>query len=104
MLQNLDGLLKLCQEIVDKHTDRDVLDTCAKTLELLCQENNAIHSRCNVARGTVIDMIVNKYKEAMDDYSSLVAGVRWADREGWLSLSGRCPDKVCPSFAREVLF
>ncbi|XP_043227406.1 cohesin subunit SA-2-like isoform X2 [Amphibalanus amphitrite] len=72
--KNLDGLLKLCQEIVDKHTDRDVLDTCAKTLELLCQENNAIHSRCNVARGTVIDMIVNKYKEAMDDYSSLVAG------------------------------
>ena len=67
---------------MDKHTDRDVLDTCAKTLELLCHENNAIHSRCNVARGTVIDMIVNKYKEAMDDYSSLVAGVRWRGR-GW---------------------
>ncbi|XP_037089129.1 cohesin subunit SA-1-like [Pollicipes pollicipes] len=72
--KNLDGLLKLSQEIVDKHTDRDVLDTCAKTLELLCQENNAIHSRCNVARDTIIDMIVNKYKEAMDEYGSLIAG------------------------------
>ena len=73
--QNLDDLLKLSQEIVDRHTDRDVLGTCAKTLELLCNDI-AIHSRCDVARGAVIDTVVSKYKEAMDDYSSLVAGVR----------------------------
>ena len=60
---------------MDKHTDRDVLDSCAKTLELLCNDS-AIHSRCDVARGAVIDTIVSKYREAMDDYSSLVAGVR----------------------------
>jgi enoyl-[acyl-carrier-protein] reductase (NADH) len=61
--------------IVEKHHDTDVLETCAKTLELLCTDGNAIFTRCDVARSTLIDMVVNKYKEAVDDWRSLIEGV-----------------------------
>ena len=73
--QNLDLLLKKMASIVEKHHDTDVLETCAKTLELLCTDSNAIFTRCDVARSTLIDMVVNKYKEAVDDWRSLIEGV-----------------------------
>lgn len=73
--QNLDKLLKKIQNIVDRSTDNDVLDACAKTLEFLCTEGTAIYTRCDVARSTIIDTLVNKYKEAMDDWRSLIEGV-----------------------------
>lgn len=75
MLQNLDILLKLIQEVADKHTDVDVLETAAKTLELLCNDEFAIYSRCDIARSSLLDMIVNKYKEANDEYLCLLDGV-----------------------------
>jgi cohesin complex subunit SA-1/2 len=61
--------------IVEKHHDTDVLETCSKTLELLCTDSNAIFTRCDVSRSTLIDMVVNKYKEAVDDWRSLIEGV-----------------------------
>jgi len=61
--------------IVEKHHGTDVLETCSKTLELLCTDSNAIFTRCDVARSTLIDMVVNKYKEAVDDWRSLIEGV-----------------------------
>lgn len=60
---------------MDRSTDNDVLDACAKTLEFLCTEGTAIYTRCDVARSTLIDTLVNKYKEAMDDWRSLIEGV-----------------------------
>lgn len=77
MLQNLDILLKLIQEVADKHTDVDVLETAAKTLELLCNDEFAIYSRCDIARSSLLDMIVNKYKEANDEYLCLLDGVSY---------------------------
>ena len=74
--QNLDLLLKLIQEVPDKHSDTEVLETAAKTLELLCKEEYAIYSRCDIARSSLLDMIVNKYKEANDEYINLLDGVR----------------------------
>lgn len=71
---NLDQLLKKIQKIVDRSTDNDVLDSCAKTLEILCSEGTAIYTRCDVARSTLIDTLVNKYKEAMDEWRSLIEG------------------------------
>ena len=73
--QNLDLLLKLIQEVPDKHSDTEVLETAAKTLELLCKEEYAIYSRCDIARSSLLDMIVNKYKEANDEYINLLDGV-----------------------------
>lgn len=43
--KNLDSLLKLIHEIVERHNDTDVLEACAKTYEVLCNEELAIHSR-----------------------------------------------------------
>ncbi|GBP12511.1 Cohesin subunit SA-2, partial [Eumeta japonica] len=50
------------------HTDRDVLETCAKTLEYLCREGSATYTRCDVARSNIIDNAVNKYKDSIEDW------------------------------------
>jgi len=72
--KNLETLLSLIQETVDKHNDNEVLDSCAKTLETLCDEKFAIFSRCDVARSRLLDLITNKYKEINDDISNLLIG------------------------------
>lgn len=63
------------------HTDRDVLETCSKTLEFLCTENSAIYTRCDVARSNIIDQCVNKYKEAIDDWRNLIEGEETPDED-----------------------
>lgn len=60
--------------IMSINTDRDVLETCAKTLEFLCAEGSAIYTQCDIARSNIIDEAVNKYKEAIDDWRNLIAG------------------------------
>jgi len=60
---------------VERHSDTEVLEACAKTFETLCADNLAIYTRCNVARSTLIDMLVNKFKEALDEYNSVIKGV-----------------------------
>merc|ERR1712088_168360 len=45
--KNLETLVNLVQEIIDKH---------------------AIFSRCDIARSKMCDLITNKYKESVDDY------------------------------------
>lgn len=68
-------LLKRIQTITEKQHDTEVLEMAAKTLEYLCTEGFAIYTRCDVQRSTLIDSIVNKYKEAMDEWNSLIEGV-----------------------------
>ena len=50
-------LAGLLQEVVDKHSDKEVLETCAKTLERLCDDRHAIYSRCDIARSRLLDMV-----------------------------------------------
>lgn len=71
---NLQALLDKMGQIMSKHTDRDVLETCAKTLEYLCSEGSATYTRCDVARSNIIDHAVNKYKDAIDEWRNLIAG------------------------------
>ena len=72
--RNLDALLSLIQEIVDKHSDKEVLETCAKTLERLCDDKFAIFSRCDIARSRILDMVSNGFKEANDEFMNLLQG------------------------------
>ena len=72
--KNLDQLLMLIQDIVDKHSDKSVLEACAMTLDRLCNDKFAICSRCDVARSRLLDMVSNGYKEATDDYLNLLQG------------------------------
>ncbi|XP_046686815.1 cohesin subunit SA-1-like isoform X2 [Homalodisca vitripennis] len=83
---NLDLLLKKLHQVVEKHHDTDVLETCAKTLEVLCTDGNAIYTRCDVQRSTLVDTIVNKYKEAMDDWNCLIEGAETPDDDETFSV------------------
>lgn len=56
------------------HNDRDVLETCSKTLEYLCTEGSGIFTKCDIARSNIIDQCVNRYREAIDDWRNLIAG------------------------------
>lgn len=71
---NLMSLLNKLRDIVGMHTETEVLETCGRTLELLCAEGTAIYTRCNVSRSTITDMCVNRYKEAIDDWRTLLEG------------------------------
>ncbi|XP_065348255.1 cohesin subunit SA-2-like [Cloeon dipterum] len=84
--KSLDSLLRIIQDLVERHTDTEVLESCAKTLETLCCENLAIYTRCDVARSTLIDMIVNKFKESLDEYNSLIEGDEEPDEDETFSL------------------
>ncbi|CAG9087040.1 unnamed protein product [Plutella xylostella] len=72
--QNLTLLLNKLRDIVSVQTEGEVLEACGRTLELLCDEQSAVYTRCNVARATLTDMCVNRYKEAIDEYRSLLEG------------------------------
>lgn len=50
------------------------METLAKTLEILCTEGHSIYTRCDVARSTIVDMIVTSYKDAIDDWRNLLLG------------------------------
>ena len=71
----MESLLRFMQNVVERHSETEVLENCAKTLEVLCTEEHAIYSRCDVIRSTMIDRLVNKLREVLDEHSNLLAGV-----------------------------
>ncbi|XP_055322653.1 cohesin subunit SA-1 isoform X2 [Sitodiplosis mosellana] len=71
---NLQAFLDKMGSIMLMHNDRDVLETCSKTLEFLCTEGSGIFTKCDIARSNIIDQCVNRYKEAIDDWRNLIAG------------------------------
>ena len=66
--KHLDTLLHHIADIVDKHTDSEVLENASKVLENLCGEDHAISHKCQVAKSTLIDHLVQRYKEAFQDF------------------------------------
>ena len=59
--------------MVDKHTDSEVLLNCARVLENLCSEDYPIAGKCNIAKSTLVDELVQKYKQAFKDFFSGVS-------------------------------
>lgn len=82
----LDSLLKLLHEVVDKHSDTDVLETTAITLEKLCDDQFHIYNRCHIARSKLLDLITDRYKEALDEYQNLVSGEEIPDQDETFAL------------------
>lgn len=74
-LQNLTQLLNKLRDIVSSQTEAEAVEACGRTLEVLCSAQHAVYTRCNVARATITDMCVNRYKEAIDEFRSLIEGV-----------------------------
>jgi cohesin complex subunit SA-1/2 len=59
--KSLDSLLKVVQEIVSKHNDSEVLEECSRCLCYMCDEDQAIYTRCNLARSTILDDLVSTF-------------------------------------------
>ncbi|XP_053606928.1 cohesin subunit SA-1 isoform X2 [Plodia interpunctella] len=78
---NLTLLLNKLRDIVSVQTEAEVVETCGRTLEYLCSEQCGVYTRCNVARATITDMCVNRYKEAIDDFRSLLEGGETPDAD-----------------------
>lgn len=76
LLQNLTLLLNKIRDMVSVQTEAEAVETCGRTLEALCGDQCGVYTRCNVARATITDMCVNRYKEAIDEFRSLIEGVR----------------------------
>lgn len=66
--KNLEALLHYINDIVEKHTSMEVLEACSKCLECLCNEEFAIAGRCEVSKKTLIDALVIKLKQAVQDF------------------------------------
>ena len=82
----LESLLRLVQEVVDKHSDTDVLETAAQTLEKLCDEQYPIFSRCETNRSRLLDMVSNRYKESLDEFTNLLTGDEEPDQDELFAL------------------
>ena len=77
----LESLLRLLQEVVDKHSDTDVLETAAQTLEKLCDNQFPIFSRCDTNRSRLLDLVSNRYRESLDEYTNLLTGDEEPDQD-----------------------
>ena len=51
-----------------------VLENCSKVMEILCNEEYAIASRCAVAKSTLLDRIVQRYKDIWGNFFQEVRG------------------------------
>ena len=93
--KNLEKLLNLIREIVDKHSDTEALEACAKTLETLCDDKFAIYSRCDIARSRLLEMITNQYMEVKDDYSNLLLASEEAQDDEMFLLNSKLKKVEC---------
>ncbi|GAB6019831.1 hypothetical protein CHUAL_001371 [Chamberlinius hualienensis] len=95
MESHLDLLMKAISEIVDKHTEAEVLEACAKTFETLCQEDTPIHTRCEISRQTLLDSLVAKYIKATEEYQQIMAAGGELDVDDVFALTSSLKKVAC---------
>lgn len=66
--QHLESLLRKIREIVEKHTDTEVLEACSKTYHSLCNEEYTIFNRVDIARSQLLDELVDKFNRLLEDF------------------------------------
>lgn len=71
---NLEILLRFINEIVDIHTDEEVLKTCAESYKYLYDDNYQFSRNIWLNKSQLIDNLVNKYKLSSDNYALNPAG------------------------------
>uniref|UniRef100_A0A8B9IVE2 Cohesin subunit SA n=1 Tax=Amazona collaria TaxID=241587 RepID=A0A8B9IVE2_9PSIT len=69
--KHLDALLRQIRDIVEKHTDIDVLEACSKTYHALCNEEFTIFNRVDIARSQLIDELADKFNRLLEDFLDL---------------------------------
>lgn len=75
--QHLESLLRQIREIVEKHTDTEVLEACSKTYHALCNEEFTIFNRVDIARSQLLDELVDKFNRLLEDFLQEVRRRRW---------------------------
>lgn len=68
LMQHLESLLRQIREIVEKHTDTDVLEACSKTYHALCNEEFTIFNRVDIGRSQLLDELVDKFNRLLEDF------------------------------------
>lgn len=68
LIQHLESLLRQIREIVEKHTDTEVLEVCSKTYHALCNEEFTIFNRVDIARSQLLDELVDKFNRLLEDF------------------------------------
>lgn len=68
LIQHLESLLRQIREIVEKHTDTEVLEACSKTYHALCNEEFTIFNRVDIARSQLLDELVDKFNRLLEDF------------------------------------
>ncbi|XP_030638128.1 cohesin subunit SA-2 [Chanos chanos] len=66
--KHLDALLRQIREVVEKHTDTDVLEACSMTFHALCNEEFTIFNRVDIARSQLLDEQVDKFNRLLEDF------------------------------------
>uniref|UniRef100_A0A669DPT7 Cohesin subunit SA n=1 Tax=Oreochromis niloticus TaxID=8128 RepID=A0A669DPT7_ORENI len=66
--KHLDALLRQIWEVVDKHTDTEVLEACSTTCHYLCNEEFTIFNRVDIARSQLLDELVDKFNRLLEDF------------------------------------
>lgn len=67
----LDKFLKVIEEILSKHNEASLLEECSKVLCYFCDEETPIYSKCNIARSSILDDLVDKFTAAMHAFDKL---------------------------------
>ncbi|KAK4336680.1 hypothetical protein RND71_044106 [Anisodus tanguticus] len=66
---DLERLLRLINEIVDIHSDSEVLKACAKSYKYLYDDDYQFSRNVWLNKSQLIDMLVNKYKTSSENFS-----------------------------------
>uniref|UniRef100_A0A673VMC2 Cohesin subunit SA n=1 Tax=Salmo trutta TaxID=8032 RepID=A0A673VMC2_SALTR len=66
--KHLEALLRQIREIVEKHTDIEVLEVCSKTYHALCNDEFTIFNRVDIARSQLLDEMVDKFNRLLEDF------------------------------------
>uniref|UniRef100_A0A672M6P6 Cohesin subunit SA n=1 Tax=Sinocyclocheilus grahami TaxID=75366 RepID=A0A672M6P6_SINGR len=65
--KHLDALLRQVRDVVEKHTDTDVLEACSMTFHALCNEEFTIYNRVDIVRSQMIDEQIDKFHRLLED-------------------------------------
>ncbi|MEQ2315198.1 Cohesin subunit SA-2 [Ameca splendens] len=66
--RHMDALLRQIWEVIDKHTDTEVLEACSTTYYCLCNEEFTIFNRVDIARSQLLDELVDKFNRLLEDF------------------------------------
>ena len=75
-MKHLDALLRQIWEVIDKHTDTEVLEACSTTYHYLCNEEFTIFNRVDIARSQLLDELVDKFSRLLEDFLLEVGAAR----------------------------